>query len=175
MILNEFGFEEFNDTELSWWKDNPKIVICYTANQFERYLVRMQENEYKDECTAYLGKITNEIADRIKEETCIDICGKIVAVDKRGLEHAITHHSDQIKEEKRAQIPIDYSLFLRVPDIVNNFDFCIDTSRHNVKSFRLGKQYDSGCVIIVEIVSNRRNTLRTEDLWKTKKSLHHGD
>ena len=168
--LNEFGLEGYTEAELRSWAGNEKIVFCNTKQEVVDFVQWMLDRDLKVQRWAYLGKIGKQVAERIKNDTGIDVEGLKIVIDKQGLEHAFTHHSKKNNEEKlRGQVPVRAEMFADVPDIFASYDF-IEKSNKSESAFVISKDIN-GVRTILAIANPNRHMVRVDDLWQRKKGL----
>ena len=61
--------------------------------------------------------VPDGLAQRILDETKIDVAGHWVCIDNYGILHALEHHGSLIAESKRGQIAIDKEDFITMLDV----------------------------------------------------------
>jgi hypothetical protein len=66
--------------------------------------------------------LEENIIEKIKTETGIDLTGFAIEIDNYGVKHAFEGHGNAIKEAKHGQIAITEEDYLLIPLIITNFD-----------------------------------------------------
>lgn len=66
--------------------------------------------------------VPDELAQRILEETDIDVAGHWVCLDNYGILHALEHHGNPVSESKRRQIAIMKEDFITMLQVFLNPD-----------------------------------------------------
>jgi phage-Barnase-EndoU-ColicinE5/D-RelE like nuclease3 len=61
--------------------------------------------------------VPDELAQRILDETDIDVSGHWVCLDNYGILHALEHHGNPISESKRGQIAVDKDDFITMLEV----------------------------------------------------------
>jgi phage-Barnase-EndoU-ColicinE5/D-RelE like nuclease3 len=61
--------------------------------------------------------VPDELAQRILEETDIDVAGHWVCLDNYGVLHALEHHGNPVSESKRGQIAVDKEDFITMLEV----------------------------------------------------------
>jgi hypothetical protein len=69
-----------------------------------------------------MENLEENIIERIKTETGIDLTGFAIEIDNYGIKHAFEGHGNPIKEAKHGQIAITEEDYLLIPLIIMDFD-----------------------------------------------------
>ncbi len=164
-MLNEFGFEEHTNKEKNTWAENPNIFICNTKSDIEDFIEYCGRDEFKKHRAAFIGKIGKELAKRIQNDTGLNVEGRNVVIGTEGITHALAHHGNAKKEALRGQVQVVANMFADVPEIIGDYDSAIRTNVNNVEGIRFEKEIN-GKRTLITISSEKRNTLRAEDMWQ---------
>ena len=163
--LNEFGFEEHTEKEKSTWAENPDIFICNNKDDIEDFIDYCEQDGFKRHRTAFIGKIGKDLAERIQNDTGLDVRGRNVVIGTEGITHALSHHGNAKKEAPRGQVQIVAKMFTDVPEIIGDYDNAVRTNVNNTVGIRFEKEIN-GRRTLITIDSENRNTLRTDDMWQ---------
>ena len=77
--------------------------------------------------------VPDALAQRIKNETTIDVAGHWVCIDNYGIRHALEHHGKPISEAKRGQEAVEKEDFVKMIDVFLQPDEIkiIGVTKHN--------------------------------------------
>jgi hypothetical protein len=88
----------------------------------KEFVKKVLENRSNNQEKYDLGEISDDEAEKIKEETNVDVKGFKRVLESFGILHAFKHHGQEKKETDRGQIPITAEDFEKVPEITSNPD-----------------------------------------------------
>lgn len=160
--INELGFKNYTTKEISDMA-NSKIKLIKSADELENFLYDSNIE------TAYIGKVGDKLAERIKNDIDIDIAGKHISITKSGINHIMKGHGTS-KEVLRGQVKVELKDLLKVPYIITEYDNISYNSKNNRIIFNktIGNTYT-----VVEAVTTKRNRLNTITMWVNKKEASH--
>lgn len=166
--LNVFGLESYTDKEIK------NLTFNNTNTQFantkEDIVSFVNNNVHKKPYTRILvGKIGNELGNRILKDTGINITNYNIAITSE-FENS---HSDAKKESYQGMIAITPNEVAMLPYIIGEYDSVTYGGKNKEKQdvLRFEKNID-GKKIAVEYISNRRKTINLQTMygWENKKS-----
>lgn len=121
--------------------------------------------------------VLDELAQRILEETNIDVSGHWVCVDNYGITHALEHHGNPISESKRGQVALMKEDFVTMLQVFLNPDEIYASGKTN-KSQKpsiqfISKVEDKIYVVkelrtITSLKKNKLSRLVFQTMFKTK-------
>jgi len=119
--------------------------------------------------------IDDSVAQRIFNETKVNLKGFSRFMDSNHIKHTFKEHSDPVREAKRGQLPITSEDLARVPEIVSSFDKVTKSvikDSNGKKRTRLvfEKAFDDGTVKYVEAVNFNPKTKEVSLKTMYKKS-----
>ena len=165
--LNQFGFDEYTEKEKGWWKDNPNIILCNSKQDIiDFYKNHVHKKPYT---RLYIGKIGEELSEKIYRDT---------GVETKGLNVAITSeyedsHNDIQKEKLRGQIPITPELLSDLPEIISGYDKVENATKSYDRKPALKFEKDiNGKRVAIEYVRSKKGLLELQTMyaWEKKKS-----
>ena len=106
----------------------------------------------------------------IKEKTGLDISGYVHSVDSFAILKVNKDHGNEKKEASRGQLPITKEDWVRIPDVVANYDNVEHGGKDSYGKdlIRYTKSYPDGVTRYVEEVRNGRGELSAKTMWKTR-------
>ncbi len=160
--INELGFKNYTTKEISDMA-NSKIKLIKSTDELEKFLYDSNIE------TAYIGKVGDKLAERVKNDIGIDIAGKHISITKSGINHIMKGHGTS-KEVLRGQVKVELKDLLKVPYIITEYDNINYDSKNNRIIFN--KTIDN-IYTVVEAVTTKRNRLNTITMWINKKEVSH--
>ncbi|KKI51955.1 PBECR3 domain-containing polyvalent protein [Christensenella hongkongensis] len=167
--LNEFGLEEYTNNEIQQ-RANSKSILFANREQdivdfVNDYIVNRSE-EYK---RLYIGKVGEALADRIFEDTGIDV-GNYNVILRSDFEN---RHANVDAEQSRGQIAITPELIGRLPEIISAYDsVAVSRNAKNGKPALVFEKDVDGKKVAVEYISDKRKEMALQTMygWENKKN-----
>ncbi|MCI2106902.1 MAG: hypothetical protein LKK00_09350 [Intestinimonas sp.] len=169
--INENGlsaYSELERTNLSSGKKNKLISTVQDAVSFIRNALSDKKNVDK----AYLGKVPDGTAQKVMENTGLDVTGYNAVLPSDSVRHIFNHHGDPIIETARGQVPVSAETVAHIPEILSDPDtvhLSDKTDRMGRKTIILGKTIGDRYVT-VQAVTDGKKTLTTDTLYIIKKN-----
>lgn len=165
--LNQFGFEEYEEKEKGWWKNNDSIIICNTKQDIaDFYRDHVHKKPY---ARLYIGKIGPELAQRIYKDTGVNTENLNVAITSEFEDS----HSNPEKERSRGQTPVTPEILSRLPEIISSYDKVENTTSSKDRKPVLKFEKDiNGKNVAVEYVRSKKGMLELHTMyaWENKNS-----
>lgn len=114
--------------------------------------------------------VPEKTAERVKNETGLDIKGYTCTVVGQNLTHAEKRHGEGNESDSR-QLPISRTDLIRLPTILSSPDTISFRTDGTIKGLTFSKEFTDGKNYFVEIVNDRYGKLITKTFWK--KSVGH--
>lgn len=172
--VNENGLTALTDQEkinLSSGKRNKVISTFSDAVSFIKNALADKSNVDR----AYLGKVPDNTARRVFEDTGIDIIGYQAILPSDNVRHIIKNHGDAASEAARGQSAVTADDIALIPQVLSAPDHVRlspnrDSRGRNVLVFekRIGDQY-----VTMQAVSDGTHSLQTDTLYKQKRKDPH--
>jgi phage-Barnase-EndoU-ColicinE5/D-RelE like nuclease3 len=125
--------------------------------------LRKQINDLYDECLENfeqfhrkidLFEISESLANRIKENTDVDLFGFWVCIDNFGIIHTLENHGNPVSEAKRGQIAVEKEDFITMVEVCLNPDDIklIGNSKHTQKPLmQFEKRIENKIFVVKEV------------------------
>ena len=160
--LNIDGLDQYTNKEVTNLTNGGNIIIANELDEIADYVRNYVGTNLKKKI--YLGKIGEELGNRIKTDTGIDLSGYNIAITN-AFENS---HANAKKEEARGQIAITPEIVEMVPEIIAKYD-SVEKNIH--KNGQIGlvftKELD-GKKTVVEYVSSNRHYIYLQTMWGQK-------
>jgi len=152
------GLEIYTEHEIGNFSGSKKIEVARDEAHVFDFVNRAIAYENKGK-KLLLGKIGNDLSQRIYQRTLVDLAGYNLELRSDEIRHTLNEHGDPKKEAPRGQQAITVDDIARFPAIVSEFDevrVSYDNSLHFIKRVK-------GRVTAVTIYAdgNRSLTLKT--------------
>ncbi len=118
---------------------------------------------------AEIGEITQDVAEKVKQVTGIDVTGWVHGIDEAAIRHIIKEHGDNLVEESRGQVAVTPQDISRINEIVQNPD-SIEKGDPlpNGNETVIYKKTIEGTSIYVQEMRDGRRKLTAKTLWKVR-------
>lgn len=118
---------------------------------------------------AEIGEITQDVAEKVKQVTGIDVTGWVHGIDEAAIRHIIKEHGDNLVEESRGQIAVTPQDISRINEIVQNPDsiekgYPLPNGNETV----IYKKTIEGTSIYVQEMRDGRRKLTAKTMWKVR-------
>ena len=120
----------------------------------------------------FVGKISNGVAEKIKNETGVSIEGKSVVLSSDDIRHIIKQHGNETSESSRGQKAVTVDGFTDIMEtIFSPESVTSSTDRSGVVSLVFTKTIDDK-ITAVTVSSEKKKALTLKSAWITKKGQH---
>lgn len=165
---NLYNLDDYSASEIINIESD-KIKIATKKSDVMKFV-----NSIKNKATSakiYMGKIGNKIASSIKSKTGVDIENYNLSFKSDAAKHIIKQHGNDEIESKRGQIAVTEEDFLKIPQIVSEFDdvYLSGNSREGKPSLTFKKEIDN-IYYVVNYVSDKHHNLEVQTMYKQKKN-----
>ena len=117
---------------------------------------------------SYLGKVTSNIAAKIKSLTGIDVLNRTHILTDSDIRHILNSHGNEKIESARGQIAITKEDIKNIPNIISNPDNIVKgTTNKEGTSIRYIKSFNDGNTFVVEVIPEKGESLKIKTMWKT--------
>ena len=167
--VNENGLAALTEQEkinLSSGKKNKVISTFSDAVTFVKRALADRSNVDR----AYLGKVPDRVVRQVQADTGLDIRGFGVMMNGNDVRHILQSHGDAATEAARGQAAVTAEDVARIPEVLSSPDRIYLSEQLDAKGRRalvfekkIGDDY-----ITIQGVSNGKNVLQTDTLYKTK-------
>lgn len=152
---NVFGFKTYSEKQIENWKGSKRITICDTLEKIKNFVNEAISN--KNNKKAYFGAITSNLAQRISNETGINVENYNCSLGSNEVRKIFKDHSNEIKESQRGQRAITVNDVFEIPNIIKNAD-TINRSANNYEgkpAIEFRKNIDGSLVTVIGVVSDK--------------------
>lgn len=169
VVANENGLTSLSDKEKSNLSSGAKNKVVSTfqeAVQFVRNAISDRTNTDR----AYLGKVPDSVAQRVKQETGVDVTGLSVMVNGDDVRHILKKHGDPLREAAKNQIPVTAEAIARIPEIIASPDSVSlsDTVDGKGRQAIVFEKQFGDTYITIQGVSNGKKLLQTDTMYIKK-------
>lgn len=156
----------YNNHEIKNFKLSKKIIIAKNIKDIKEY-IDTSINTFNN-TKLYLGKIPNEISEKLQKILGIDIHNYNVVLKNHSIRHILKKHSTN-NEILRGQIPVSKKDFLLIPKIILTYDSIIHSgyTAQNKIAIKITKKANYNYHIILYI-SDKSKSLEIQTLYKRK-------
>ena len=119
--VNENGLSAYTDRErvnLASGKKNRIVSTFQEAVDFVRNALANRQSTDR----AYLGKVPDETARRVLDDTGVDIAGYNAVIPSDAVRHIFKNHGDSKAENARGQVAITPETAARIPEVLSDPD-----------------------------------------------------
>ena len=167
--LNEFGLEEYTDNEIQQRANSKSILFANSEQDIVDFVNDYIVNRSKEYKRLYIGKVGEELADRIFGDTGIDV-GNYNVILRSDFEN---RHADAEAEQARGQIAITPELIGKLPEIISDYDsVTVSQNAKNGKPALVFEKDVNGKKVAVEYISDKRKEMALQTMygWENKKN-----
>ena len=146
--------KKFSEKEKNWWKDSKKIVLFQSVKQFEEFVKEAWQGKNSGK-KIYLGKVTDEFAQKVKDELGIDIFDYNLSIPADSIRKIRKTHGDDKTEEPRGQRAITETDILEIPETILGVSRIEDAGEYFDGSPAFKIINDAKGVTIVAVATNK--------------------
>lgn len=168
------NIEEYTEHQKENWKDSKKIIVYENDNQALDFINNSLSDATYDK-KLYFGKISETLADRVYNETGVEIEGFNCAITSFEVRKIINNsHGDFDRESPRGQRVIKKEDILLIPQIINDPDKIVLSSKmYGGKPVIEFEKTIDGRTTVVSYVSTKHKDLFVQTMYggNKKRSL----
>ena len=173
-INNDLSAEDiipYTDKEKSNWEKSNSIIVYKNSEQFESFVKDVLENKNTNK-KMYFGKIPHSTAQRVLNETGVDISGHNIALKGYEIRKILLNsHGNAEKEAARGLAPITLDDLKNIPDVIANPDkVTLSDKKYENKPALLFEKNIKGDNYVVTYVSKKHHDIAIQTMYK-KRSL----
>lgn len=150
-------------------KSTPNNDMKKTTGKIESIdkLIDIARNSGDNKAFVEIGKVSPEVAEKVKEVTGIDVEGFVHSIDEAAIRHIFKQHGNEKTEKSRGQIGVTDEDIKNIKEIVENPDEIQkgDVLADGIETVIYKKTID-GMSIYVQEVRKGRGRLAAKTLWK---------
>ena len=117
----ECGLNEYDEFEINNYFGSRKIEIAQNREHVREFINKAIAGDNLGK-KLLLGKIGNDLSQRIYQITGIDLAGYNLELRTDEIRHSLNHHCNEKTESLRGQQVITAEDFMNFPQIVSDFD-----------------------------------------------------
>lgn len=165
-----YSLKDYDDRQIENWKDSKKIVVYENDAQLSRFIDEAIDNKNVGQ-KMYLGIINGELAQRIYDDTGVDVNGLNLTLRKSEIRKIFKDHGDIEREKLRGQISVTKQDMINIPKIISEPDEII----HDTQGFEGSgdaitfKKSMNGIVAAVTYLSKGPHDLIVQTMYINKK------
>lgn len=116
-----YKLKGYSDHQKSNWADSSRIVIYENQKQLEQFIEDALKGTVNGK-KIYFGSIPSDLAQRVKQETGVDIDGYNCSISAYEIQKIIKDHGSDATEAPRGQRPITPRDICNIPEIIQSPD-----------------------------------------------------
>ena len=162
---------EYSDKQREYWKTSKNIVVYEDEDKLRNFIKLARNNEIINS-KMYFGRITKELAERIKNETGLDIEGYNLSISANEIRKIFKDHGKENTETPRGQRIITEDDIINIPLIVSNPDVIkLNNEMYKEKQVIMFIKTLNGKTTIVSYVSHTPHDLTVQTMYSGRKEL----
>jgi hypothetical protein len=160
---------EYSDKQREYWKTSKNIVV-YESEDKLRNFIKLAKNNKIINSKMYFGKVNKELAERIKNETGLDIEGYNLSISANEIRKIFKDHGKESTETPRGQRIITEDDIVNIPLIVSNPDIIkLSDEMYRKKQVIMFIKTLNGKTAIVSYVSHTPHDLTVQTMYSGRK------
>ena len=167
--ISSNGFNGYTSHQKENWVNSKRIVIYDSAGQLSGFV--------EDAITGknlgnklYFGTVSKAVCERIYNATGLDVEGYNCSLAADEVRKILKDHGDEKNEDKRGQRAITKEDFALIPDVVNNADkVVLSTRKYNNRPVINFVKDINGRITVTAYVSQRHIDLTVQTMFSGKK------
>ena len=165
-----YSLEGYTEHQKENWANSKSIVLYESQEQLERFIDNALSNNTSNQ-KFYFGRIGQDLARRIWDETGVDIEGYNCTLRANEVKKILNNsHGNQETEALRGQRAVTKEDLMRIPEIIQSPDnIQLDSKLFEGKPVILFSKTDKGRTTVVSYVSRRHQDLTTQTMYITTK------
>jgi hypothetical protein len=165
----KYSLDEYSEHQRENWAKSD-IIIYENGTQLRNFIRQAKEGEIINE-KIYFGKISSVLAEKIKNETGIDIEGYNLAISAHGIRKVLKSHGDEATEKPRGQRAITEDDIANIPQIILNPDkIILDDEFYRGRPVIKFIKTINGRTTVVSYASKKSKDLRVQTMYSGKES-----
>ncbi len=117
----QYHLNPYSEHQIANWKNSKNIVVYKNEYQLRKFIVNAQKGINLNE-KMYFGAISQELADRIKRDTGLDVNRYNCTLRASEIRKILHDHGNEEKESLRGQRAITEDDFVLIPQIIQSPD-----------------------------------------------------
>ena len=165
------GFDGYTEKEISNIESN-RIKIARSKNDLSSFIEDAINNIGSPKVKMFIGKVGNELGNKIKQATQADVTGYNVSLSNHeAIKIMLNSHGNEQKEALRGQRAVKKDDLMMMADGVGNPDNIVygGTNEHGKPVIRFEKSLGD-LYVCVQTVSDKHHTLESKTMYIIKKS-----
>ena len=165
------GFDGYTEKEISNIESN-RIKIARSKNDLSSFIEDAINNIGSPKVKMFIGKVGNELGNKIKQATQADVTGYNVSLSNHeAIKIMLNSHGNEQKEALRGQRAVKKDDLMMMADVVGNPDNIVygGTNEHGKPVIRFEKSLGD-LYVCVQTVSDKHHTLESKTMYIIKKS-----
>jgi len=156
---------EYTQPELDNWANSKRIKIYENNKQLMDFIESARQNNTSNN-KMYFGKIPENLAERIKNETGIDVDGYNVSISENEIRKIFKTHGSEATEAPRGQRAITKEDIASIPQIIQNPDkIALDNEPYGGKPVIKFVKTINGRTTVVSYVSDKHGDLAVQTMY----------
>lgn len=166
------AFDNYSRVQIENWKDSKNIIVFSDHKQLEKFISDAKNGKLGSQ-KIYFGKISSQLAERIKNSTGLNVNGYNCTLAAYEIQKIFKNHGNEKTESPRGQRAITEEDIALIPKIVSKADSIKLSGEWNGKPVIDFKMTDGGTITVSAYVSAKHLDLRVQTMFagKNKKSL----
>lgn len=167
--ISSNGFNGYTSHQKENWANSKRIVIYDSAGQLSGFVDEAIAGKNLDK-KLYFGTVSKAVGKRIYNATGLDVEGYNCSPAADEVRKILKDHGDEKNEDKRGQRAITKEDFALIPDIVNNADkVVLSTRKYNNRPVINFVKDINGRITVTAYVSQRHIDLTVQTMFSGKK------
>lgn len=165
----KYSLKEYSNHQKASWASSKSIVVYENDEQLSQFIDDALNKKNLNK-KIYFGKAPDELADKVFQETGIDIKNKNVALPAKSIVHIIGRHGSEDVEAPRRQSSITKEDFFNIPETIENpDDIKLDSKLYNGRPVLKFIKNQNGKTTIVSYVSQKHMDLAIQTMYAGSK------
>lgn len=165
----EYSLTKYTERQLDNWKSSKSIVVYESKEQLNEFINDAKAGELGNK-KMYFGVVPEALADRVMEETGVDIRNRNVTLGAYEVQKIFKDHGDEVKEALRGQRAVTEADFESIVDVIespDNIELSPDT--YNGRPVLHFSKTIGDKVTVVSYDSIKHYDLRVQTIYVNKK------
>lgn len=162
-----YELEKYSDHQLKNWENSKKIVVYKDEQHLVDFVNESkQENAFKK---MYFGTIPESLAERVLNDTGIDVRGRNVALASYEVKKIFKSHGNEEKEQSRGQRAVEVEDFVYIKEVIESpDDIKLSDETYEGHPVIIFTKSIGGDVAVVTYDVDPQNDLRVQTVYMNK-------
>ncbi len=168
-----FSLKDYDDAQVKNWERSKNIIIYENPQQLKNFVDEARKGKASSK-KIYFGVVPDDLAERVLNETGIDISNRNVALGAYEVQKILKDHGDEDKESTRGQRAVTADDFSNIRDVIESPDTIeLDGKLYNGRPIIKFTKVIGSKNTVVTYDSARSSDLRVQTMYigQNKKSL----